>query len=101
MDRITNFLLSLRGDIFKLLPMKESEIAGIDNHIDSYLESLIINVSGGLDTYPKLALEKQYLYVINNLQFLKSNDVSFKQWRRVILNSTKNIDNIYKLYGGE
>ncbi len=87
--------------MFKLLPMKESEMSGLDNHMGDYIESLIINVTGAMKTFPILASQKQYLYVVNNLQYINSHSVDFKQWRKIILNSTRNIDNLCVQYGGE
>ena len=97
MEQLRNFLSSLRGDVFKLLPMKESEMSGLNNHMSEY----IINLTGAMKTFPILASQKQYLYVVNNLQYINSHSVDFKQWRKIILNSTRNIDNLCVLYGGE
>ena len=101
MEQLRNFLSSLRGDVFKLLPMKESEMSGLNNHMSEYIESLIINLTGAMTTYPILASQKQYLYVVNNMQYIHGHSVDFKQWRKIILNSTRNIDNLCVLYGGE
>ncbi len=100
MDQFLNFLSNLRGDVFKLLPMKEDEMAGVENHLDEYIESLLINLEGATTTYPVLANQKQYLYVINNLQYASKNTVEFKKWRKIVLNSTRNIDNLYIAFGG-
>lgn len=80
--------------------MKESEMSGMNNHLNDYIESLVVNVGGALTTYPILASQKQYLYVINNLQYLLNQPVEFKKWRKIVLNSTRSIDNLYLLYGG-
>ncbi len=101
MKQLLNYLLSLRGDVFKLLPMKEAEISGTDNHINDYIDALLINLNGAIGTYPVLANQKQYLYVINNVQYIRQHDVDFKQWRKTILNSTRSIDNLFVFYGGE
>lgn len=100
MEQLKNFLLSLRGDVFKLLPMKESEMSGIDNHLSEYIEAMIINLSGATKTYPTLATQKQYLYVLNNMNYIRNNEVDFKKWRKIVLNSTRYIDNLYGYYGG-
>lgn len=100
MKQLRNFLLSLRGDIFKLLPMKESERDGVDNHTSDYIESLVVIMTGAIITYPVLGARKQYLYVLNNIQYLHDYSVGFKQWRKIILNSTRNVDDLCKLYGG-
>lgn len=100
--RLLTFLSSLRGDVFKLLPMKESEIDGAENHINEYLDSLIINIRGALGAYPELEEEGKLIYVLNNLQYIRNNgDVKFKQWRKIILDATKDIDNLCICYGGK
>lgn len=101
MEQLGNYLSCLRGDVFKLLPMKESEMSGIDNHIDEYIESLIINLTGAMTTFPILASQKQYLCVLNNIQYIRCHSIDFKTWRTIILNSTRCIDNLYVQYGGE
>lgn len=101
MEQLKSFLLNVRGDIFKILPMKEAEINGANNHLEEYIESLIINLTGATKTFPDLALQKQFLYVLNNLQYLNSHIDDFKRWRKIILNSTKSIDNLCSLFGGE
>lgn len=100
MEQLKNFLLSLRGDVFKLLPMKESEMSGTDNHLSEYIEAMIINLSGATKTYPTLAAQKQYLYVLNNMNYIRNNEVDFKKWRKIVLNSTRYIDNLCSYYGG-
>jgi hypothetical protein len=81
--------------------MKEAENKGEKNHLGEYFEALIINLKGALDTYDKLSAQKQYLYVINNLEYLSKNPVDFKTYRKIILKSTKNIDNLLVFYRGE
>lgn len=101
MERLKNYLSNLRGDVFKLLPMKEVEISGVENHLREYIESLMVNVIGATLTYPALASQKYYLYVINNLQYLAGHSVDFKTWRKVVLDSTRNIDNLFNYYRGD
>ena len=100
MEQLLNFLSGLRGDIFKLLPMKEDEVAGVDNHLNGYIEALLVNLEGATITYPVLATQKLYLYVINSLQYISKQPVEFKKWRKIVLNSTHNIDSLYIAYGG-
>lgn len=100
-ERLANYLLILRNSIYKLLPMKEETDDGNDNHINEYIDSLIINIDGAADAYPILISQRKYLWVINNLQYLKNNEVRFSKWRSIILNSTSAIDNLYRLYKGD
>lgn len=100
MKDVLNFLLGFRNDVFKLLPMKEAEMKGMKNHLSDYLDSLVVNAKGSVVAYPELSAHKQYIYVINNLAFLMSNKVDFNRWRKIILNSTRHIDDLYVSFGG-
>ena len=100
MKQLIKYLNCITGDVFKLLPMKEAEMKGQDNHLGEYLETLIVNLKGAVGTYPELANEKQFLYIINSLQFLADNTIEFKQWRRIVLSSTRYINNIIVTIGG-
>ena len=80
MGQMVNYLKEITGDVFKLLPMKEDELNGIDNHLSEYLDSVIVNLKGSIITYPELANDKNYLYVINNLNFISNHDVDFLNW---------------------
>lgn len=103
MKQLVNFLCGVRGDVFKLLPMKESAMEGEENHIVEYIETLLVNLKGAMGVYPILNGQKQYLYVVNNLEFLSEhvNNIEFNLWRRIILNSTSNINFLFLQYGGK
>lgn len=100
-EQLSNYLSILRGDIYKLLPMKESEMEGTENHIIEYLNTLLINIDGAGLTYPELITRREYLWVINNLQYLKNHDLVFSRWRSTILSSVNAIDKLYRFYKGE
>lgn len=100
MIQLQNYLQGLRGDIFKLLPMKEDEIEGVDNHIEEYIESLLVTMRGAMATYPAISTKKKYLYVINNLQYLKTTKMRFEKWRTIVLNSGSEINNLLRFFGG-
>lgn len=100
MEQLKSFLSGVCGDIFKLLPMKEAEGEGVINHIDEYIDAIIVNMTGAMRTYPVLATEKRYLYVVNNLNYLRDNPVDFQKWRKIVLNSTGIINGLYEYCGG-
>lgn len=101
MNNISTFLLKLRNDVFKLLPMKEATDAGKNNHIEDYIYSLVITAEGAVSTYCSLEESKAYIYVINNLNYLRNHtNMEFKDWRRIILNCTRSLDDMKKLFGG-
>lgn len=99
MKNISIFLLKLRNDVFKLLPMREKADDGNDNHIKDYIYSLIINSEGAVSTYKILENQKSYIYVINNLHYLQTHlDADFSSWRKIILNCTRSLDDLKNYY---
>ncbi len=98
---VTEYLKNLRGDIFKILPMREDEQDGEQNYLYKYMESLIFNLIGGLEHFDFLGKEKQYIYAITNLRYLMRDESDLPQWRRITLRTVNGIDSLYKKYGGE
>lgn len=95
------YLFGFRNDVFKLLPMKESADIGDDNHLLEYLDTLISNARGALLTFPELNTEKKYINVTNNLCYLLDAQAPFSKWRKIVLNSTRNIEDLRDRYSGE
>lgn len=54
-----------------------------------------------MDLHPELITRREYLWVINNLQYLKNHDLVFSRWRSTILSSVNAIDKLYRFYKGE
>jgi len=98
---IITYLKNLTNDIFKILPMKENaDVNGEHRNLRKYIETLTINLLGGLSQFEALGKEKQYIYAITNLRFLMNNEASYEQWRRTILTAVSGINFLYKKYGG-
>ena len=55
MSQEDRFLKNIVNDIFKLLPMKEDNLKGIDNQLYVYIEDVIINMKGAAKEYRYLA----------------------------------------------
>lgn len=101
MNPIITYLRGLGGDIYKLLPMKEEELKGANNHLDDYLSnSLLCNIIGATKTFPILEADKNYIYVKNNLQYLASEKPTFPKWRKIVLDSVTLVDKLCKKYEG-
>jgi hypothetical protein len=98
MEQLSNYLGGLIGDVFKLLPMKEDERNGVENYLSKYLNGLKITITGAISTYPCLANDKEYLYIINNLNYIADNNVEFTCWRTVILDSTHRLSDLRDKY---
>lgn len=101
MKNIATFLLKLRNDVFKLLPMKELADKGKDNHIADYVNSLVITAEGAVLTYNELESQKPYIYVINNLNYLYLHtNMEFTCWRKIILNCTRSLNDLKDKFDG-
>ena len=98
---VATFLQYLAGDIFKLLPMKEEELQGATSTLNEYLDAQIINVRGALKTFPELGEQKKYIYIINNLEYLRNNEIEFAKWRKTVLNSTRYAKDLSVSLGGQ
>lgn len=103
MNKTIIYLDSLRNDVFKLLPMKEDCVNGADNHIQDYLNGLIVSSEGAIVTFGELGKSKSYIYVLNNLNYIANHlNMEFNDWRKIILGSTSSLTNLIKqLNGGE
>lgn len=64
--------------IFKILPLKEEDNKGLKE----YLDSVLIQVLGSIETYPELSDNQKYVSIINTLYYLKNNDFTTKQCKR-------------------
>lgn len=96
MNTICNYLLSLRNDVFKLLPMKESELQGAENHLNAYIERILFCASGALKTFPILTTKTEYIRVLNMLEYLYEHQgICFKSWRKNILDLTRVINDLH------
>lgn len=91
MSQEDRFLKNIVNDIFKLLPMKEDNLKGIDNQLAVYIEDVIINMKGAAKEYPNLAQDKYYMYAINKLQALATESVSFAFYRKTIFDTLATI----------
>ena len=101
MKNISTFLIKLRNDVFKILPMKESADKGKENHLPDYIYSLVVNAEGAMATFDVLESQKAFIYVINNLNYLRlHSDIEFANWRKIILNCTRSLDDLSKKYSG-
>ena len=58
---INDFLGSIIGKIYKVLPLKEEG----NSYLPEYLDSLLVQLKGALVTYPGLSSNVRYITVIN------------------------------------
>jgi hypothetical protein len=82
---------------YKVLVMKDVE----DSNLQIYLDSLCIQLLGGLETFSELKSNQKYISVVNIIQYLRINDFDKKTCKREILKSTNILDKLSKQLGGE
>jgi len=99
------FLSSLTGKIYKLIPMREDKDTGVEVFLDKYLDSLIIELVGAMDTFPDLGNDEQYISIVNTAQYMAHHEISVASWRRESFKMLNTLDRIRvrfdKYTGGE
>lgn len=85
MDETTNlYLNSLIGAVYKILPMYENH----DDNLQEYLDSLCIQLLGGLENFNELRLNSKYLSIINIIQYFRTHEYDKKTCKREVLKCT-------------
>ena len=96
------YISNLQSKIFKLLPMRESNDAGFENHIDEYIDNLCTQVKGAFSCYPDIAQIPEVIEVECNLHAMKDNlDMEYPKWRSTILRSTRLLQTVLTRDFGE
>ncbi len=86
------FLASMIGNIFKILPLYDENNIGLQSHIDS----VVIQLIGAMDTFQDLKTNQKYISIINSINFLRKNDYTKKQCKREVLRCTNILENMIK-----
>lgn len=89
---LQKFLSSLVDKIYKVLPMYECN----DSGVYVYLERFIAELKGGMYTFPVLQTEKQYISIINNLNYILHCQCSIEDCRRQTFDSISMAKKIMK-----
>lgn len=93
------YITALRGDIFKLLPMREEYDEGRDNNLREYLDNLWANCSGAFALHPELQESAEFVKVASNLAFLtRDPNLDFRKWRSIILGSMHLLDDALRKF---
>ena len=69
------FLTSMIGSIFKILPLYDENNVGLQSHIDSV-------------AIQELKTNQKYISVINSINFLRKNEYTKRQCKREVLRCT-------------
>ena len=84
------FLTEMIGNIYKILPLNDENNIGTL----SYIESIAIQLTGSLETFPELKNNQKYISIINSINYLSKNNFTKNQCRREILRSTNILQHI-------
>lgn len=94
------FLSSLTGKIYKLIPMRDDAESGAEVFLDKYLDSLLIELMGAMDTYPDLSSDNQYISIVNTAQYMAHHEISHSVWRRESFKMLNALDRLRSRFGG-
>lgn len=97
--RLTTYLCSLTGRIFKILPMREQEELGDTVFLDEYLSSLAIEMRGACDTFYELQDSPAYLVLINTVNGLCAT-TPLPFLKREVFKMIHIVENLKHTYGG-
>jgi len=86
------FLKSLIGEVYKILPMKESN----DEGLSYYLDSLCIQLLGGLESFSELKRCNKYISILNVIQFFRINEYDTRTCKREVLKCTNLLEKLSK-----
>lgn len=75
-----SYLNSLVGKLFKIIPMKEDE----SDTLPFYVNSLSIEINGGMITFPLLASNDKYITIANIINCLNKETFAFEIVKREI-----------------
>lgn len=94
------FIHGLTGRIFKILPLKEAELAGGESYLASYMDSLVRDMLGATDTFPELRSMQEFVTTLNIVQFLKHNDITQEVCKQEVFKALRLLNSIEKKLGG-
>jgi len=82
---LKRFIHMMTGRIYKSIPLYDpNECAYSEADICAYIQSLSIELFGGLDCYPVLSREPAYIIVLNTMLFLSKHPLPFPEHRREV-----------------
>jgi hypothetical protein len=92
----TNYLKFLIGKFYKILPIHEEN----PHTLKSYLESLLIELSGNRMLIEKIKFDANFLTLMGTIQFLIDNECKHEIYKREVMkciNIIKKLQNKYTM----
>lgn len=87
---ITEFLYSLKGKTFKILPIYEENV----DDFSVYVKNLKIELVGATLTFPALKYNNHYIDILNIINYLSENTVDHETCKRQVFKCRDLIDRI-------
>lgn len=94
MNELDIYIKSLVGKFYKIIPMKEEN----NKNLNVYLDSLSIELSGGLYTFGILKESSQYTTLRNIINYFINNEYTFSQCKREVFKAIEIIHNMHIKY---
>lgn len=87
-----SFVNSLRGKIFKIIPIHED---GNDT-LDKYIESLLVEMRGGAINFPNIGANPHYITALNIVAFFNEqhDDIDLSVYKREVFKAINEINKI-------
>lgn len=88
------YIHNLTNRVFKLLTIREKELCGVTAYFAEYADSLLIDVSGAMRTFPELRENDAFVIVHNIVNYLCQNEVSYPVLRREVFKALRLLNQI-------
>ena len=95
---LTVFLNALTGRLYKILPMREHQLAGEEVYLECYLCTLSLELEGAGYTFPCLCDDADYITILNTVNGIDCED-DVRLIRRETFKMLHLLDNIKCKYG--
>lgn len=92
----TLFIRSLTNKIYKMLPLRESEISRDRTFLTDYINSIFIEATGAMIIFEGLKLNEDYITVVSILGYINKFELPLKSYKREVfkmLNLLNKIEN--------
>lgn len=93
------YLKLITNQVFKILPVREEH----DHELwvwKEYIDSLLLQLNGSLETFPLLGDEPEYIAVISIVQYLSLNELSIQEVRREVFKMCGMLNQLEERYRG-
>lgn len=94
---LSTFFEFITGKIFKILPLREDE----NESIYEYLDSLRIEMTGAIETFPELHDNYEFMTLVNTINYLIGNEFDISTCKREVFKMLKTVNLLQMKAGGD